>query len=175
MTRFFFPSVKTAFIVIDNGWPALGDGYCNVERRRDWMGFKLVNQQAGAKGLKSSYRPPTAGLVRTRRRPPGPPRRSSEGCPGLNGAMDSSLTPTYLALVSSERLCPRDRGHGAPTRARPTPGRRKPGRRSRGPGTALAPSGQTTRHRYPHRIGTTVFPWVIHGGSILRFNRVFLA
>jgi hypothetical protein len=29
--------------------------------------------------------------------------------------LDSSLTPTYLALVSSERLCPRDRG--TPTRA----------------------------------------------------------
>ena len=28
------------------GWPALGDVYCNVERRRSWTGFKLMHQRA---------------------------------------------------------------------------------------------------------------------------------
>jgi hypothetical protein len=32
------------------GWPALGDVYCNVERRRSWTGFKLMHQRAGAAG-----------------------------------------------------------------------------------------------------------------------------
>jgi hypothetical protein len=32
------------------GWPALGDGYCNVERPRSWTGFKVMYQRARALG-----------------------------------------------------------------------------------------------------------------------------
>jgi hypothetical protein len=69
---------------------------------------------------------PDFGLVRTRRRSPS---RVPRGTPGtqqdaprgsrsgvITPPLYSSLTPTYLALVTSERLCPRDRG--TPKRAR---------------------------------------------------------
>jgi hypothetical protein len=32
------------------GWPALGDRYCNVGRRRSWTGFKIMYQRARALG-----------------------------------------------------------------------------------------------------------------------------
>jgi hypothetical protein len=54
-----------------------------------------------------------AGPARTARDLTGRPRGSRSGSSHL--PLDSSLTPTHLALVPSERLCPRDRG--APTRA----------------------------------------------------------
>jgi hypothetical protein len=115
------------------GWPALGDVYCHVERRRSWTGFKLLHQRAGAAG--------PASIPQPRHRPhqdPMPAARAAsqdtQGRPGIKQdaqggsrsgsshlSLDSSLTPTYLALVPSERLCPRDRG--TPTRAQhPYPG-----------------------------------------------------
>jgi hypothetical protein len=109
------------------GWPALGDVYCNVERRRSWTGFKLVRQRARA--ARPSHALPTQNLALSRPDTgrPGPlptlrggpgtqqdaPRGSRSG--SLHLPLGSIHTPSYLALVSSERLCPRDRG--TPTRA----------------------------------------------------------
>ena len=73
--------------------------------------------------------------------------------------LDSSLTPSYLALVSSERLCPRDRG--TPTRAQhpypwgargPSPRRlhHRPGRRRLG---RLAPARPPLAPGRPGSIG----------------------
>ena len=48
------------------GWPALGDGYCNVGRRRSWTWIKLV----GARGnVPDRTHPVTAELSHTRDRP----------------------------------------------------------------------------------------------------------
>ena len=46
------------------GWPALGDVYCNVERRRSWTSFKLMQQRAGGAGpeMLSTITP---GLIKT--------------------------------------------------------------------------------------------------------------
>jgi hypothetical protein len=110
-----------------SGWPALGDVYCNVERRRSWTGFKLVRQRARAgrpahplttqssapSGPDTGRPGPLADPARWVRDTTGRPKGESQRAP--SPPLDSSLTPSYLALVSSERLCPRDRG--TPTRA----------------------------------------------------------
>ena len=152
------------------GWPALGDVYCNVERRRSWTGFKLVQQRASAARPACSLptqtsalsgpdtgRPcPLADPARRARDSTGRPKGSRSG--SLHLPLDSILTPSYLALVSSERLCPRDRG--TPTRAQhpypwgargPSPRRlhHRPGRRRLG---RLAPARPSLA---PGRPGST--------------------
>ncbi len=113
------------------GWPALEDVYCNVERRRSWTGFKLMHQRAGAVGQETFPKASTlassgpdvgrpgllAGTARKAWVSTGRLKGESqrEQPPPVGPALDSSLTLTYLAPVSSERPCPRDRG--TPTRA----------------------------------------------------------
>ena len=51
-------------LLIENymGWPALGDVYCYVERRRSWTGFKLVRQRTRAARLAHAKPTLTAAL-----------------------------------------------------------------------------------------------------------------
>ena len=142
------------------GWPALGDVYCYVERRRSWTCFKLVHQRASGPPGSATFSP-DLGLVRTRHRPPGPSPQDPQGEPGiqqdaprgsrsggLHPPLDSSLTPTYLALVPS--VGPASWDWGTPSRAHhsypwgargPSPRRphHRPGRRLGRPAPARPP------------------------------------
>ena len=108
-----------------------------------------------------------AGPARTARNPTGRPKGSrSRSCHPL---LDSSLTPTYLALVSSERLCPRDRG--TPTRAQPPYplGRPGPVTPTTAPQTRQAAFGKagprpTNARTRPARVAWTP-PRQRHGGT----------
>ncbi len=84
---------KTTMDDLIKGWPALGDVYCNVERRRSRTGFKLVRQRASAarpaRSLPTQTSAPSgpdigrpgllAGPARNARDPTGRPRGSRSG------------------------------------------------------------------------------------------------
>jgi hypothetical protein len=128
------------------GWPALGDVYCNVERRRSWTCFKLVHQRVNGSPGSATFSP-DLGLVRTRLRPPGPLRRTRKGSPGSNrtpqgGVAAGVFTPRWTR-ASRRRISPwspllalphgtgvRRRVHTTPTLG--APGARHPDDRTTG-------------------------------------------
>jgi hypothetical protein len=91
------------------GWPALGDVYCNVERRRSWTCFKLVHQRvSGPPGSAPSVQVPAGSGPDIGR--PGLRCRTSMGSPGFNrtpqgGVAAGVFTPRWTR-ASRRRISP---------------------------------------------------------------------
>ena len=141
------------------GWPALGDEYCNVGRRRSWTWIKLAppacrrRARPGpwprhftllASGLSSPAglaTPPLTG-TRTRRRAPQAPAGHVAGAMDALGRVtegqsprpDPNLAPAYLALMPLRASAVRVRRgahHAHPQGMQGTPPERLHHRRSR--------------------------------------------
>jgi hypothetical protein len=166
------------------GWLALGDGYCNVGRRRSWTGFKLINPPERARPTGPNRVPvPDHGPVTTRRRPVTTATRATlpvqRGTLGIDAprVSRSGIITLRRTRVSRRRISPRSplrlrrMGLGcaaactahlplgrSPQRLHHLPGRRRPGR--------LAPARPTQTPDWPGshgpRPGTGAEPGPAH-------------